>query len=249
MVKINFVNARHKRRKKVLKLAKGYFGSKSTLYKTANEQVMRSLQYAYRDRRQKKRNFRKLWITRINAGCVNNNISYSRFIHGLLLAQVEVNRKILADMAYQEPDMFASYVELAKEHLSKKELILAQQKAELTKQKEQEEKAQLEKTNKLKQVKKAEAELAQQKEQEEKDQLELNQNQTVESTVELTEEAPEEIKVVQEEIKVKTNEEIDLNKMLVADLKKLAKKYNIENFSKMKKADLIESLEKFINKN
>ncbi len=225
MVKINFVNARHKRRKKVLKLAKGYFGSKSTLYKTANEQVMRSLQYAYRDRRQKKRNFRKLWITRINAGCVNNNISYSRFIHGLLLAQVEVNRKILADMAYQEPDMFASYVELAKEHLAKKELILAQQKANKTPK--QEEKNTSEKTTK-KEVK-----------------VQLEEKKPVEST----EEAPEEVKVVQEGTEVEKNEELDLNKMLVKDLKKLAKTYNIEDASKMKKADLIKSLEKVIKKN
>ncbi|MEC4558752.1 MAG: 50S ribosomal protein L20 ['Conium maculatum' witches'-broom phytoplasma] len=225
MVKINFVNARHKRRKKVLKLAKGYFGSKSTLYKTANEQVMRSLQYAYRDRRQKKRNFRKLWITRINAGCVNNNISYSRFIHGLLLAQVEVNRKILADMAYQEPDMFASYVELAKEHLAKKELILAQQKANKTPK--QEEKNTSEKTTK-KEVK-----------------VQLEEKKPVEST----EEVPEEVKVVQEETEVEKNEELDLNKMLVTDLKKLAKTYNIEDASKMKKADLIKSLEKVIKKN
>lgn len=229
MVKINFVNARHKRRKKVLKLAKGYFGSKSTLYKTANEQVMRSLQYAYRDRRQKKRNFRKLWITRINAGCVNNKISYSLFIHGLLLAQVEVNRKILADMAYQEPDMFASYVELAKEHLAKKELILAQQKANKTPK--QEEKNTSEKTTK-KEVK-----------------VQLEENQPVESTVELTEEAPEKVKVVQEETEVEKNEELDLNKMLVTDLKKLAKTHNIDDASKMKKADLIKSLEKVIKKN
>ncbi|WP_017192701.1 50S ribosomal protein L20 [Italian clover phyllody phytoplasma] len=229
MVKINFVNARHKRRKKVLKLAKGYFGSKSTLYKTANEQVMRSLQYTYRDRRQKKRNFRKLWITRINAGCVNNNISYSRFIHGLLLAQVEVNRKILADMAYQEPDMFASYVELAKEHLAKKEFILAQQKANKTPK--QEEKNTSENTTK-KEVK-----------------VQLEENQPVKSIVESTEEAPKEVKVAQEESEVEKNEELDLNKMLVTDLKKLAKTYNIDDAYKMKKADLIKSLEKVIKKN
>ncbi|XXP77313.1 MAG: 50S ribosomal protein L20 [Lettuce witches'-broom phytoplasma] len=229
MVKINFVNARHKRRKKVLKLAKGYFGSKSTLYKTANEQVMRSLQYAYRDRRQKKRNFRKVWITRINAGCVNNNISYSRFIYGLLLAQVEVNRKILAYMAYQAADMFASYVELAKEHLAKKELILAQQKANKTPKKE--------KKNKSEKITKKEVK------------VQLEENKPVESTVELSEEALEEVKIVQEETEVEKNEELDLNKMLVTDLKKLAKTYNIDGASKMKKADLIKSFEKVIKKN
>ena len=88
-----------KRRKRVLKLAKGYFGSKHTLYKTANEQVMKSLQYAYRDRRQKKRDFRKLWITRINAAARMNGLSYSKLMHGLKLAGIEVNRKMLADLA------------------------------------------------------------------------------------------------------------------------------------------------------
>lgn len=117
MVRINFVTARHKKRKKILKLAKGYVGSKSTLFRTAKEQVMRSLQYAYRDRRQKKRNFRKLWITRINAGCLNNNISYSKFIHGLALSKIEINRKMLADMAYNEPQMFVNYVNISKKAL------------------------------------------------------------------------------------------------------------------------------------
>lgn len=88
-----------KRRKRVLKLAKGYFGSKHTLYKTANEQVMKSLQYSYRDRRQKKRDFRKLWITRINAAARMNGLSYSKLMHGLKLAGIEVNRKMLADLA------------------------------------------------------------------------------------------------------------------------------------------------------
>ena len=88
-----------KRRKKVLKLAKGYYGSKHTLYKVANQQVMKSLQYAYRDRRQKKRDFRKLWITRINAAARINGLSYSRLMHGLKLAGIEVNRKMLAELA------------------------------------------------------------------------------------------------------------------------------------------------------
>ena len=88
-----------RRRKKVLKLAKGYFGSKHTLYKVANQQVMKSLQYAFRDRRQKKRDFRKLWITRINAAARINGLSYSRLMHGLKLAGIEVNRKMLADLA------------------------------------------------------------------------------------------------------------------------------------------------------
>ncbi|MBU1140959.1 MAG: 50S ribosomal protein L20, partial [Firmicutes bacterium] len=93
-----------KRRKKILKLAKGYFGSKRTLYRTAHEQVMRSLAYAYRDRKQRKREFRKLWITRINAGAKLNGMKYSTLIHGLSLANVQVNRKMLADIAIFQPE-------------------------------------------------------------------------------------------------------------------------------------------------
>ena len=89
------------RRKKVIKLAKGYYGSKSTLFKVANQQVMKSLMYAFRDRRQKKRDFRKLWITRINAAARMNGLSYSRLMHGLKNAGIEVNRKMLADLAVQ----------------------------------------------------------------------------------------------------------------------------------------------------
>ncbi len=109
-----------RRRKKVLKLAKGYFGSKRTLYRTANEQVMRSLQYSYRDRKQRKRQFRKLWISRINAAAVLNGLKYSTFIHGLALANVEVNRKMLADIAVHEPQAFAAYAEVAKKALASK---------------------------------------------------------------------------------------------------------------------------------
>jgi|SRR5690554_1095278 large subunit ribosomal protein L20 len=107
-----------KRRKKILKLAKGYFGSKRTLYRTAHEQVMRSLTYAYRDRRQTKRNFRKLWISRINAAAAQNGFKYSRFMYGLKLAGVQVNRKILADLAVNEPKVFTHYVDLAKKAIS-----------------------------------------------------------------------------------------------------------------------------------
>ena len=103
-----------KRRKRVLKLAKGYFGSKHTLYKTANEQVMKSLQYAYRDRRQKKRDFRKLWITRINAAARMNGLSYSKLMHGLKLAGVDVNRKMLAELAVSDSAAFAALAETAK---------------------------------------------------------------------------------------------------------------------------------------
>ena len=91
------------RRKKVLKEAKGYFGSKHRLFKTAHEQVMHSGAYAFRDRRQNKRNFRKLWITRINAACRENEISYSKFINGLNLAGITINRKMLSELAIDNP--------------------------------------------------------------------------------------------------------------------------------------------------
>lgn len=106
-----------RRRKAVLKLAKGYYGSKHTLYKTAHEQVMRSLAYAYRDRKQRKRDFRKLWISRINAACQLNGMKYSRFINGLANANIEINRKMLAEMAVNDAAGFATLCELAKKGL------------------------------------------------------------------------------------------------------------------------------------
>jgi large subunit ribosomal protein L20 len=102
-----------KRRKKILKLAKGYFGSKSKLFRVANQQVMKSLAYAYRDRKVRKRDFRKLWITRINAAARNNGLSYSRFMNGLKKAGVAVNRKMLADMAVNDPVAFSTLVKIA----------------------------------------------------------------------------------------------------------------------------------------
>ena len=103
------------RHKKVLKAAKGYFGSKHRLYKTAKEQLMHSGQYAFRDRKQKKRDFRKLWITRINAACRQNDISYSRFIEGLTKAGVEINRKMLSEIAINDPKSFTELVKTAKD--------------------------------------------------------------------------------------------------------------------------------------
>lgn len=105
------------RRKKIMKMAKGFFGSKHRLYRTANEQVMRSLRYAYRDRRQNKRMFRRLWIERINAGCREYGLSYSKFIHGLKLAGVEVDRKMLSQLAIMEPTTFKNTVIMAKNAL------------------------------------------------------------------------------------------------------------------------------------
>lgn len=108
-----------RRRKKVLKLAKGYYGSKHTLYKTAKEQVMKSYSYAYRDRRQKKRDFRKLWIARINAAARMNGLSYSKFMHGLKLAEIDVNRKMLADLAINDAAAFTALTEQAKAAMAK----------------------------------------------------------------------------------------------------------------------------------
>ena len=108
------------RHKKILKAAKGYFGSKHRLYKTAKEQLMHSGVYAFRDRRAKKRDFRKLWITRINAECRVNGISYSKFINGLNKAGVIINRKMLSEMAINDKEAFANLVKLSKDALEGK---------------------------------------------------------------------------------------------------------------------------------
>ena len=108
-----------KRRKRILKLAKGYYGAKHKLFKTAKEQVMNSYYYAFRDRRQKKRDFRKLWIARINAAARMNGLSYSKLMHGLKLADIEVNRKMLADIAIADAAAFTALAEEAKKALAK----------------------------------------------------------------------------------------------------------------------------------
>ncbi len=108
-----------KRRKRILKLAKGYYGAKHLLFRTAKEQVMNSYYYAYRDRRQKKRDFRKLWITRINAAARMNGLSYSQLMHGLKLAEIEVNRKMLADIAVNDAAGFTALADAAKAKLGK----------------------------------------------------------------------------------------------------------------------------------
>ncbi|CDE51120.1 50S ribosomal protein L20 [Firmicutes bacterium CAG:460] len=118
MARVKGGNVSKNRRRKVLKEAKGYFGSKHRLYKTAQEQVFHSGAYAFRDRRQNKRNFRKLWITRINAACRENEISYSKFINGLAKAGIEINRKMLSEMAIDDPKSFTALVETAKKALN-----------------------------------------------------------------------------------------------------------------------------------
>jgi large subunit ribosomal protein L20 len=109
--------ARNKRKKKIFKAAKGYFGGRKNLYRVAKDAVEKGWEHAYRDRRKKKRNFRRLWITRINAAAREHDLSYSRFINGLGLAGIELDRKALADLAVRSPDAFAALVDQAKEGL------------------------------------------------------------------------------------------------------------------------------------
>lgn len=118
MPRVKNVPATRKRRKKVIKSARGYFGSKSNLYKLANQQVMKSLMYAYRDRKARKRDFRRLWITRINAAAREHGLSYNQFINGLKRAEVELNRKMLAELAVNDPPAFERLAELAKQNIS-----------------------------------------------------------------------------------------------------------------------------------
>ena len=116
MARVTSSVARNKRKKKVLKQARGQFGARSKLYRTAKNAVERGWAYSYRDRRRRKRDFRRLWIARINAASREHDLSYSRFISGLKSAGVDLNRKALADLAVREPEAFAELAKLAKEH-------------------------------------------------------------------------------------------------------------------------------------
>ncbi|MCD2256666.1 50S ribosomal protein L20 [Agrilactobacillus fermenti] len=118
MARVKGGTVTRKRRKKVLKLAKGYTGAKHLLFKSANAQVMNSYRYAFRDRRQRKRDFRKLWIARINAAARQNEISYSKLMHGLKVAGIDINRKMLADLAISDAAAFTALVDAAKKALA-----------------------------------------------------------------------------------------------------------------------------------
>lgn len=172
MTRVKNTVVRRARVKKVLKAAKGYFGSKHRLYKTAKEQVMHSRVYAYRDRRNKKRDFRKLWIIRINAACREFDMSYSKFISGLTKANIEINRKMLSEVAINDPKAFEELIKASKEALEGH----------------------------------------------------LKDKQPVKKAVK------------------KKDKTEDVSKMSVADLKILAKKKGIANYSKMLKAELIKEL-------
>ena len=118
MARVKRAMMTRKRRNKMLKLAKGYWGAKSKHFKMANEQVMKSLTYAYIGRRLKKRDFRRLWITRISAACKANGMNYSTFMHGLKLADIQIDRKMLSELAVNDKAAFAQLVELAKGKLA-----------------------------------------------------------------------------------------------------------------------------------
>ena len=187
MARVKGSNIHKNRRKKVLKLASGYFGSKHKLYRTAKEQVMHSLKYAYRDRKQNKREMRKLWIVRINAACRLNDISYSKFISGLNKAGIEINRKMLSEIAIDDAKSFTNLVKIAKDALAGKE-IKPEVKAEKTTTKK--------------------------------------------------------VEVENKEVKVtpKKEDKKDLSKLTVAELKELAKKKKVANYTTMKKAELLDAL-------
>ena len=203
------------RHKKVLKAAKGYFGSKHRLYKSAKEQLMHSGQYAFRDRKQKKRDFRKLWITRINAACRLNEISYSRFIEGLNKAGVEVNRKMLSEIAINDPKTFSELVKVAKDGKNGK----------------------IKKSEEVKIEEVTIGAKAAKKEVIATEKKETTKKETAKKEVAKKEVAKKEVK------KETKKADVDYSKMTVAELKEVAAKKKI-NVTGMKKAEIVEALSK-----
>lgn len=206
-----------RRRKKVLKLAKGYYGSKHAIYRTAHEQVMRALQFSYRDRKVRKREFRKLWIVRINAACQLNGIKYNQFINGLKNAGLLVNRKMLADLAVNDAATFTSLVETARKGLAAKPEV---EKVEYVF------------------VKPAK------KEERSKNHADLVANTKKEVKVEAKKEVKAEPK---KEVKVETKKEtktVDYASMNLTELKSLCKERGLKGYSTLKKDEIIALLSK-----
>ncbi len=226
MARVKGGNVAKNRRRKILKLAKGYYGSKRTLYKTAHEQVMKSLTYAYRDRKQRKRNFRRLWIQRINAATRIYGLSYSRFMNGLKKANIEVNRKMLAEIAVSDIETFGSLVETSKKALGKN---FAQTAIVTKKTVNKTVKVATEKVTKTVEVAKEKVAKSTKV-----------ATEKVSKTVEVIKEKTAPTKKVDTEIKVATDE--SLESLTVVKLRSLAKEKDIAGFSTMKKAELIEAL-------
>lgn len=235
-----------KRRKKILKLAKGYFGSRGTLYKTANEQVMKSMAFAYRGRKERKRDFRKLWISRINAAAVANGMKYSRFINGLALANIEVNRKILADLAVNNPKAFTAYVHIAKKALDSKPAAEKVAVFDINAAVKQAKENRLNPAVKPVEPKVVKAEKVVAEPKAEKAPKVAKVVEPVVADLPVVEPVLEPV-VATPVVEVSApksvkHERIHLEKLTVAELKELAVKAEIAGISKLKKAELIDAL-------
>lgn len=210
-------------RKKILKLAKGHFGSKHRLYRTANESVMKAWAYAYRDRRRTKRDFRKLWIMRINAATNQHGMSYSKFIHGLKIEEIEVNRKMLSEIAIHDPKAFEQLVKIADAAIKsgKKAPV---KPAVVKKEKEQA-------LPKIEVVEK-----------DDKVEIKVGAPKTTKAAPKaskptVSDEPKLEAKAL---VKPTPKESVDLESLTVADLKAKAKELGLTGYSALKKAELIE---------